>query len=123
MHLRDGDAMTTERVRRLQPKLFLSIISRVELENGIYADPKWTGVRRAALDILLTEIGQVDFGDPELDAYRQLVTEIGYSRRKVIDRMIAATAIANGLTLITMNGTDFLDIKTLQLEVWPSPEA
>jgi predicted nucleic acid-binding protein len=37
--------------------------------------------------------------------------------------MIAATAIDNGLTLITMNRTDFNDVPGLALVVWPSPAA
>ncbi len=32
--------------------------------------------------------------------------------------MIAATAIANGLPLVTLNGSDFQDIEGLELIVW-----
>ena len=44
--------------------------------------------------------------------------EAGFSRRKTIDHMIAATALANGLSLITLNAQDFRDVPGLLLEIW-----
>jgi tRNA(fMet)-specific endonuclease VapC len=37
--------------------------------------------------------------------------------------MIAATALAHDLTLITMNGKDFRDLPGLKLVEWETPEA
>jgi len=37
--------------------------------------------------------------------------------------MIAATAMVQGLTLVTINGDDFRDIGGLSLDIWPSPAA
>lgn len=34
-------------------------------------------------------------------AYRVIVETVGYSKRKVIDRMIAATALVHGMRVIT----------------------
>ncbi len=51
-------------------------------------------------------------------AYGRIVGEAEFSRRKIIDRMIAATAIVQDLTLITTNGADFDDIAGLKLEIW-----
>jgi predicted nucleic acid-binding protein len=53
-------------------------------------------------------------------AYGRIVAAAGHSRRKVVDRMIAATALANGLTLITLNGADFPDLPGLDLVAWTS---
>lgn len=50
--------------------------------------------------------------------YGQIVSQSAFNRRKIIDRMIAATALANNLTLITANGADFADIDGLKLEIW-----
>jgi tRNA(fMet)-specific endonuclease VapC len=121
IHLRDGDAAIWSRIRTLDPPLAVSIVSRVELENGVYRDPTWTEVRRRATDTILTQIATIDFGDSELAAYRGIVQASGYSRRNVRDRMIAATALAHDLVLVTFNGTDFQDAPRLNLENWASP--
>ena len=42
----------------------------------------------------------------------------GYSRRKLPDRMIAAQAIVQRATLVTMNAGDFTDILGLNLLKW-----
>ncbi len=118
VHLRDGRMDVWEHMRALDPPLMLSIVSRVELENGVYRDPPWAALRRAALDTILTRVATIDFGAAELAAYCGIVETIGYSRANVRDRMIAATALAHDLTLVTFNGSDFRGVPGLRLEVW-----
>ena len=43
-----------------------------------------------------------------------------YSRRKLLDRMIAAQALVHRATLVTFNPDDFSDIPGLSSLVWPS---
>ncbi len=50
--------------------------------------------------------------------YGAIVEAVGYSRRRVIDRMIAAQALLHDATLVTMNGEDFKDIPGLKLLIW-----
>lgn len=52
------------------------------------------------------------------EQYGTIVTQNGFSRSRIIDRMIAATALVHGLTLITTNGPDFSKIDGLNLLVW-----
>ena len=118
VHLRDGRIDIWERMRMLDPPLMLSIISRAELESGVYREPPWAGLRRTALDTILTRVATIDFGAAELAAYRGIVEAIGYSRANVRDRMIAATALAHDLVLVTFNGDDFRGVPGLKLEVW-----
>lgn len=118
IHLRDGDLVVGQRLAALGPDHYLSIVSRVELENGVYAEPEASELRRRALDRMLEQIETLDFGVEELGAYANLVATIGYSRRKTTDRMIAATALVHDLTLITFNGRDFRDVRGLQVEAW-----
>jgi predicted nucleic acid-binding protein len=68
-------------------------------------------------------LGVVDFEQEAATAYREILETRGFVRSRIVDRMIAATAIAHDLTLITINGADFRDIPGLALEVWPSPAA
>ena len=73
----------------------------------------------AALDDLLSTLRVIPFDDAATPAYRVIVGASGFSRRRTLDRMIAATAIANGLRLATANPADFGDIAGLALETWP----
>ena len=50
--------------------------------------------------------------------YRAIVEAVGYSRRKFLDRMIAAQAIVHRATLITLNADDFRDCPGLSLLAW-----
>jgi predicted nucleic acid-binding protein len=122
VYVRDSDVFAAK-LESLDARPLLSAVTRVELENGVYRDSAWASVRRANLDAMLRHMVSLDFGDAEIDAYRAIVAEIGYSRRRVIDRMIAATAIANGLSLASLNPIDFRDIPGLALEAWPNPAA
>jgi len=109
------------RVSTLDEPPSISIISQVELENGVYAKPDLADLRRLAVDVLLARIEVLPFDAQAVAVYRRIVAARGYSRRRVADRMIAATAIVHDLTLITMNGRDFSDIPGLALTIWPNP--
>ena len=78
-----------------------------------------TGVDRSIS--MLNAVQTLPFDTTAAVAYRNIVAATGFSRRKIPDRMIAATAIAHDLTLITMNGKDFSDIPGSRTETWPSP--
>lgn len=96
----------------------IAIITRVELESGSARKvPQWE-LRQARLDALLKRLVVHDFDRNCADAYRQIIAAIGFSRPKLLDHMIAATALAHGLTLATANGKDFADIPSLSLESW-----
>lgn len=123
IHLRDGEPIVWGHVRDLGPPVSISVITRIELENGIHADPKWTDIRRTALDKILSEISTIDFTDAELQQYRRILEAVGFTKSKINDRMIAATALAHDLTLVTMNGKDFRDVPGLELVEWRMPRA
>jgi tRNA(fMet)-specific endonuclease VapC len=118
IHLRDGTAAAGNQIANLTSQAFLSAISRVELEGGVAAVPELFALRRAKLDVLLADLDVIEFSDEMAEAYGRIVLQSGYSRRKIIDRMIAATAMVADLTLITANGDDFTDIDGLKLEIW-----
>ena len=121
IHLRDGDPDIGERIAALDEPPVISVVTRIELEGGISAKPQFAETRRRALAEMLDEIATLDFETAMVEAYRQILGVTGYSRVRVLDRMIAATALVHGLTLITINGADFRDIPGLSLEIWPSP--
>ena len=121
IHLRDGDPWVISQTRGIEPPPFLSAATRVELENGVWREPEWSNLRRRALDAMLTFLLTLDFGASEIAAYRTIVESAGFSRRKTADRMTAATALAQQLPLVTLNGRDFQDVPGLELVAWERP--
>ena len=121
IHLRDGDRFVRSQLDALDGDVLLSIVSRVELEGGVYQDPTQSVTRRARLDLILASMPVVPFDGDAAAAYGAMVRDIGYSRRKVLDRMIAAQAIVHRAPLITLNGGDFRGIPGLGLVEWQMP--
>ena len=118
IHLRDGNPAVAERLSRLDGAVLMSIVTRVELEGGVYRDPTDAPLRRARLDAVLSAIPTLAFDDAAADAYRTIVERVGYSRRKLLDRMIAAQALVHRATVVTMNPDDFADIPGLDVLAW-----
>ncbi len=118
IHLRDGDDVVAAKVAALTGAILLSVVSRVELEGGVYRDIAQAGVRRPRLDAILAALPVLAFDDTAADAYRKIVESAGYSRRKILDRMIAAQALVHRATLVTRNAADFRDVPGLDLLVW-----
>ena len=118
IHLRDGNPAVAERLSRLDGAVLMSIVTRVELEGGVYRDPTDAPLRRVRLDAVLSAIPTLAFDDAAADAYRTIVERVGYSRRKLLDRMIAAQALVHRATVVTMNPDDFADIPGLDVLAW-----
>jgi len=78
-------------------------------------------MRRNRVEAMVDQMDVLPFEEPCVSVYGTIVEKAGFSRRKIIDRMIAATALVHGLTLATLNGDDFADVPELDLEVWPTP--
>ena len=118
IHLRDGDDWTRAQARELDPPLYLSAISRIELENSVWRDPAQSPARRAALDALLPLFEVLDFDAATIASYCAILDHAGFSKRKIADRITAATALVHGLPLVTLNGRDFRDVARLELVEW-----
>lgn len=118
IHLRDGDRGVTDKVAALDDAVLMSIITRVELEGGVYRDPAYARIRRARLDAILAAVPTISFDNAAADAYGTIVANAGYSRRKLLDRMIAAQALVHRASLVTMNAADYTDIPGLSLLAW-----
>ena len=121
IHVRDGDTLILDRMIELDRLPVISIVTRIELEGGISRNPAMAAKRRSLLDRMLETIAVLPFGDEEAAAYGVIVATVGYGRRRVLDRMIAAQAIVAEATLITINGADFRDVPGLKLQVWENP--
>ena len=115
IRLRDNDLEMARKVGALNGALYLSVITLVELEGGVYRDPRETPTRRARVDMLCNAISVIPFDDGDARTYGAIVASAGYARRKILDRMIAAQTIVRRATLVTLNPADFSDVPNLQL--------
>ena len=120
IHLRDRNDAFLARLGALDEVPALSVIALVELEGGVHAAPQHSRMRRLRIDAMKQDMPILLFDEPCVAAYGRIVEVAGYSRRKVVDRMIAATALAHGMGLITLNGGDFDDVPGLNLAAWNS---
>jgi predicted nucleic acid-binding protein len=114
----EGDAATAERVDALAEVPLLSVVSAVELEAGIHEYGKEDAELRARVSTFLDTVEELPFTSREVAAYGRIVAKLGYSRRTIIDRMIAATALSQNAVLVTANARDFRNISGLTVEDW-----
>jgi predicted nucleic acid-binding protein len=116
--LRDGDSATAARLARQSVQPVISIVTRVELEGGVFRNPAEAAVLRPRLDLMLSQFQELPFTSAEASAYGRIVDRLGFSRGRIIDRMIAAQAIVAGARLATLNARDFRNIPDLMLDDW-----
>jgi len=118
IHLRDGDIPIVRKLAELPMQPAISVVTRVELEGGVYRDPSEALLVRGRVDAMLEDFEEIPFTATEAIAYGRIVEQCGFSRPKIVDRMIAATAVVAGATLITLNPRDFRGIPELMIEDW-----
>ena len=118
IHLRDRDLTIMRKVAALDEAAMISIVTRVELEGGVHIEPRNAAIRRARVDALLETLPTVEFDNEAADAYGAILQAVGFSRRKVLDRMIASQAIVHRARLVTLNAVDFADVPGLELIAW-----
>jgi tRNA(fMet)-specific endonuclease VapC len=112
---RDGDELIANVVDSLGESIFASVVSQVELEGGVHRDVSTAQFRQAGLTQLLRSVQVLPFTRHEAKVYGQIVAQAGYSRRKILDRMIAAQALVAEATLVTLNPEDFADVPDLKV--------
>jgi len=116
--LRDVHEETHRLVCELPEIPVLSMITRIELENGVNAEPGLENRRRRLLNEFLETYAVEMFTHADILAYGAIIYNLSYDRRTTLDRLIAAQAIARNASLITRNGRDFRRIEDLKLIEW-----
>ncbi|KAF2992027.1 PIN domain-containing protein [Methylocystis sp. MJC1] len=68
--------------------------------------------------LLAQNVDILPFDRAAAEAYAAMLRKIEPKRRRMLDRMVAAQAIAEGRILITLAPRDFEDLPDLSLESW-----
>ncbi len=105
---------------RIQHKgtIAVSVVTVIELEGGLRRDDVGARLREDRLRDFLEFAPVIAFDTPMAGAYGEIVAALGFSRRQVLDRMIAATALVLNATLATRNPADFQAVPGLNVEPW-----
>jgi tRNA(fMet)-specific endonuclease VapC len=118
IHVRDAEPKMLSWLDAVEGPICLSIITWIELESGLAKDPSSREARRASLDDILLAYPVLDFRKDDVAAYRMIVEVLGFSRPKLLDRLIAAQALAAGAALATLNPRDFRQVPDLVVHDW-----
>lgn len=119
--LTEGSQEIASRVATFDHVPAIALLTVVELEGGVLVKPEFAVLRRERLDTFLARVRVLPFDVDTVSVYSTIVKACGFSRPRVLDRLIAATAIVHDLALVTSDGDDFREIPGLKLEVWPRP--
>ncbi len=92
----------------------ISAISLAETLGGAEHNPRLA----ENIALIAENIDVLPFDRGAADAYGALLRKVDHKRRRTLDRMIAAQALALGLTLVAANTDDFDDIPGLTVEKW-----
>lgn len=100
-------------------EIAISAISVAELFFGVEKS-RFKESNTLALHAFLAHLQVLEFGSKEAAAYAKIRADL--ERRKALigamDMLIASTALANDLTLITNDSKDFKRVVGLRLENW-----
>lgn len=118
IHARDGSEAVYAKLLDHAGEVMISALSLAEMQWGLYTSPELLSLRRARLAELLEAVPVVPFGQDAAEAYGAIVAQIGWSRSRQMDRLIAAHALVIPAVLVTANTADFVGIPGLEIENW-----
>jgi tRNA(fMet)-specific endonuclease VapC len=97
-------------------------IVKAELFYGSLKSAKPTQ-NRAVQETFVGGLVSFDFDDLAVEHYARIRSEIEIDGKPIgsMDLLIAAIALAHGLTLVTHNVREFSRVRGLQLEDWEAP--
>ena len=102
---------------------FVSSITIAELRMGVeLSDAAHRRNREAFVEVLVREATIVAFGLDEAVAYGRTAADLRRAGQRIGERdlMIAATALANGHEVLTLNRSEFERVPGLMLREYPS---
>ncbi|HBH05675.1 MAG TPA: VapC toxin family PIN domain ribonuclease [Flavobacteriales bacterium] len=118
-----GDANTIQIMKSKSPNLVaLSSITEFELRYGLIKGKNLKRNSKIAVEAILQEVNLINFGSKEAYFAAQIRNNLTQKGIPIgpYDVLIAATAVANELILVTSNIKEFSRIEELTSENWRS---
>jgi tRNA(fMet)-specific endonuclease VapC len=116
-----GDAATLERLRATAPgAVAVSVISIMEIEYGLALNAERARKVAPFVRALLAAASIIDYGMADARATAPVRAALARKGKPVgdYDMLIAGTALARGLTLVTANDREFRRISGLTVQNW-----
>jgi tRNA(fMet)-specific endonuclease VapC len=112
-----GEMATLAKLSRLPiGEVAISAIVYSELLSAMAGGKSGRLMENVAL--LAQNIDILPFGRRAAETFGEMLRRIEPKRRRMLDRMVAAQAISEGMTLITLTPDDFSDLPGLSLVNW-----
>jgi tRNA(fMet)-specific endonuclease VapC len=102
-------------------QVVISAITLAELEYGVTCSGAAAAANRAQLDSFVEEVPVAAFDATAARAYGPARYSNRERSRDALDKLIAAHAMALGVTLVTNNEADFVAYPGLAVENWVKP--
>jgi tRNA(fMet)-specific endonuclease VapC len=116
-----GDRQTLARLKALSPAaLAVSTVTVMEVEYGLALTPSRMEVLGPVMRAVLGAVRVIPYGAEDARATAAVRAALESKGRPIgaYDLLIAGTALAQGLTLVTSNVKEFGRISGLQVENW-----
>ncbi len=116
-----GEIKTMQRLKQENPyNIFVSSITRFEIEYGLKLKPSLSQTITPQLEAIYQKIKTIDFSIAEANMAAKIRSELKQAGSPIgyYDLLIAATALANNLIVVTSNLKEFSKIEGLSVENW-----
>ncbi len=114
-----GEAATLAQLARLEiGEVAIPAMVYAELLAALAAEPEKNRRLQENVALIAGNVEILPFDRKAAETFGTLLRDIEPKRRRMHDRMTAALAIAQGLTLVTLAPGDFSDLPGLSLESW-----
>ena len=116
-----GDLNTMGRLKQENPyNIFVSSMTRFEIEYGLKLKPSLSQIITPQLEVIYQKIKTIDFSIAEANIAAKVRSELKQAGSRIgyYDLLIAATALANNLIVVTSNLKEFSKIEDLSVENW-----
>ena len=116
-----GDSSTLKHIREVSPDdLAISAVSEMEMNNGLRLNPRLARRLKPVMDAFLESVHVLPYDRAAAKATAEFGAALKQAGRPIgaYDALIAGTALAQGLIVVTSNVREFLRVGTLRVEDW-----
>ncbi len=116
-----GVPSVVQRTRQTEPRLLaVSVVTRMEIDFGLALNPERARKIAPLLEDFFSVVATLDVGIADAQAAASLRAGLRQQGRPIgaYDVLIAGTAMARGLIVVTSNASEFERIAGLRVENW-----